>query len=153
MAIKSGATAIFCALFSTAALAQSPAPGGMPPPPAMNLANSSAMRFPQPVTVGDLLHREVQRPVESHDYLGRVEKIVRSKSGALQVVMSYGGFLAFGARQIAVPADAMVLVGQTMEVVAYTPDQLAHFPVFAAGDATPLPNSDIIKIGLAKPSH
>lgn len=119
----------------------------------MSLANSAAMRFPQPVRVGDLLHRQVLRPVESHDYLGRVEKVVRNKSGVLEVVIAYGGLLGFGARQIAVPVDAMVLVGQIMEVVAYTPKQLAHFPTFLAADATPLPDDAIIKVGLAKPSH
>ncbi len=44
--------------------AQSTTPGGMPPPPGMSLAESTAMRFPQPVRVGDLLGREVLRPVE-----------------------------------------------------------------------------------------
>ena len=52
--------------------AQSTTPGGMPPPPGMSLAESTAMRFPQPVRVGDLLGREVLRPVESQDILGRV---------------------------------------------------------------------------------
>ena len=146
-------TAVLFVLFSTVAFAQSPAPGGMPPPLGMSLADSAAMRFPQPVRVGDLLHREVLKPVESHDYLGRVEKIVRSKSGVLEVVIAYGGLFGFGSRLIAIPVDAMVLVGQIMEVVAYTPKQLAHFPTFSAIDATPLPDDAIIKVGLAKPSH
>ena len=34
--------------------AQSNTPGGMPPPPGMSLAESAAMRFPQPVRAGDL---------------------------------------------------------------------------------------------------
>ena len=34
-----------------AAHAQSATPGGMPPPPGMSLAESAAMRFPQPVRV------------------------------------------------------------------------------------------------------
>src|SRR5215469_7111364 len=58
--------------FSGAAHAQSATPGGTPPPPGMSLAESAAMRFPQPVRVGDLLGREVLRPVESQDVLGRV---------------------------------------------------------------------------------
>ena len=47
-------------------------------------------------------------------------------------MIAYGGLLGFGSRQIAIPVDAMVLVGQIMEVVAYTPKQLAHFPTFSA---------------------
>ncbi|MGD0108109.1 MAG: hypothetical protein ABSC06_29360 [Rhodopila sp.] len=100
--------------------AQSQTPGGMPPPAGMSLANSAAMRFPQPVRVGDLLDRDVLEPVESQTVLGTV---------------------------------GMVLLGQDMEVVAFTPRQLREFPTFSAGDATPVPADTIIKVGLAKPSH
>ena len=111
--------------------AQSPTPGGMPPPPGMSLADSAAMRFPQPVRVGDLLHRLVLRPVESQDILGRVQAVVRNAEGEVLVVMRFGGFLGLGSRLIAVPVDAMVLLGADMEVVAFTPKQLAAFPTFA----------------------
>ena len=125
----------------------------MPPPAGMSLAESAAMRFPQPVRVGSLLHKDVLQPVESQRFLGTVEQVVRGGDGALQVVIEYGGSLGFGARPIAVPVDAMVLVGQVMEVVAYTPEQLRAFPTFSAGDATPLSLDSIINVGLAKPSH
>lgn len=133
--------------------AQSPTPGGMPPPPGMTLAESAAMRFPQPVRVGDLLHRDVLRPVESQDLLGTVGQVVRNRDGTVEVVIDYGGFLGFGKRPIAVPVDAMVLLGQDMEVVAYTPEELGRFPTFTADGTTPLPPDTIIKVGLAKPSH
>ena len=44
----------FCLVSATTSVAraQSTTPGGMPPPPGMNLAESAAMRFPQPVRVG-----------------------------------------------------------------------------------------------------
>ena len=61
--------------------AQSTTPGGMPPPPGMSLTESAAMRFPQPVRVGDLIGREVLRPVESQDVLGRVR-------GSFAIVMA-----------------------------------------------------------------
>lgn len=140
-------------LLSHAAFAQSQAPGGMPPPAGMSLAESAAMRFPQPVQVGSLIHRDVLQPVESQRFLGTVEQIVRSGDGTLQVVIKFGGFLGFGARPIAVPVDGMVLVGQVMEVVAYTPEQLRAFPTFSGGSAVPLPLDSIISVGLAKPSH
>jgi hypothetical protein len=133
--------------------AQSTTPGGMPPPPGMNLAESSAMRFPQPVRVGDLLGREVLRPVESQDILGRVRGLVRDRDGRNMVVLDFGGFLGFGARPIAVPVDAMVLVGQDMEIVAFTPEQLRQFPTFSPSGTTEVANDTIIKVGLAKPSH
>jgi hypothetical protein len=133
--------------------AQSTTPGGMPPPPGMSLADSTAMRFPQPVRVGDLLRKDVLRPVASQQVLGHVRAVVRASDGTIQIVMSFGGFLGFGTRSIAVPVDAMVLVGQDMEVVAFTPKQLTGFPTFTGSGTTPVPPDTIIRVGLAKPSH
>jgi hypothetical protein len=133
--------------------AQSNTPGGMPPPTGMSLAQSTATRFPQPVRVGDLLGRDVLRPVESQDVLGRVRRLVRDRDGQIMVVVDFGGFLGFGARPIAVPVDAMVLLGQDMEIVAYTPDQLRQFPTFSPAGTTEITNDTTIKVGLTKPSH
>src|SRR5271170_5276597 len=114
-----------------AAYAQSATPGGMPPPPGMSLAESAAMRFPQSVRVGDLLGRQVLRPVESQDVLGRVRRVVRDANGQILVVVDFGGFLGFGSRPIAVPVDAMVLLGQDMEIVAFTGATSAIPDIFA----------------------
>lgn len=146
-------TLVFAGLGLAGAHAQSPMPGGMPPPSGMSLAQSAAMRFPQPVRVGDLLHRLVLRPVEAQTILGRVRAVVRNAQGDILVVMSYGGFMGFGGRSIAVPVDAMVLLGQDMEVVAYSPAQLAALPTFSSAGTTPAANDRTIKVGLAKPSH
>ena len=144
-----------CLLSATASTAdaQSATPGGMPPPPGMSLADSAAMRFPQPVRVGDLLGRQVLRPVESQDVLGRVRRVVRDGDGRIMVVVDFGGFLGFGARPIAVPVDAMVLLGQDMEIVAFTPEQLRQFPTFSPSGTTDVADDTIIRVGLAKPSH
>jgi len=140
-------------MFTATARAQSTTPGGMPPPTGMSLAQSAAMRFPQPVRAGDLLHRDVLRPVESQEVLGHVRAVVRDSSGNILVVIGFGGFLGFGSRPIAVPIDAMVLLGKDMEVVAYTPQQLRQFPTFSPVGTSPVPDDAMIKVGLAKPSH
>ena len=145
----------FCLVSATTSVAhaQSTTPGGMPSPPGMSLAESAAMRFPQPVRVGDLLGRDVLRPVESQDVLGRVRRLVRDRNGQIMVVVDFGGLLGFGSRPIAVPVDAMVLLGQDMEIVAFTPEQLRQFPTFSPSGAADLADDTIIKVGLAKPSH
>ena len=145
----------FCLVSATTSVAhaQSTTPGGMPPPPGMRLAESAAMRFPQPVRVGDLLGRDVLRPVESQDVRGRVRRLVRDRNGQILVVVDFGGFLGFGSRPIAVPVDAMVLLGQDMEIVAFTPEQLRQFSTFSPAGTTDVPDDTIIKVGLAKPSH
>jgi hypothetical protein len=140
-------------LIAAPVAAQSPMPGGMPPPAGMSLAQSAAMRFPQPVRAGDLLHRLVLRPVESQDILGRVRAIVRDAHGDVSVVMNFGGFYGFGGRLIAVPIDAMVLLGEDMEVVAYTPRQLASFPTFVSAGTVAVSDDAVLRVGLAKPSH
>lgn len=133
--------------------AQSATPGGMPPPPGMTLAQSMAMRFPQPVRAGDLIGRDVLRPVESQDIIGRVRALVRDPGGKVLVIIDFGGFLGFGARPIAVPVDAMVLLGADMEVDAYTPEQLRQFPTFSSAGTSEVAKDTILRIGLAKPSH
>ena len=146
---------VVCGMLAAAGAvhAQSTTPGGMPPPPGMSLKESAAMRFPQPVRVGDLIGREVLRPVESQDVLGRVRRLARDRDGRIMVVVDFGGFLGFGTRLIAVPVDAMVLLGQDMEIVAFTPEQLRQFPTFSPSGTTDVADDTIIKVGLAKPSH
>ena len=87
--------------------AQSPTPGGTPPPPGMSMATSAAMRFPQPVRVGDLLQRDVIQPVESQNFLGTLRQIVRNPDGTIAAVIDLGGFLGFGSRPVSVPVDAL----------------------------------------------
>jgi hypothetical protein len=69
------------------------------------------------------------------------------------VVVDFGGFLGIRSRPIAVPVDAMVLLGQDMEIVAFTPEQLRQFPPFSPVGTTPVDSDSVIKVGLAKPSH
>ena len=111
------------------------------------------MRFPQPVRVGDLLQRDVIQPVESQNFLGTVQQIVRNPDGTLAAVIDLGGFLGFGLRPVSVPVDALVLLGQVVEVDAFTPAQLKQLPTFWPGTAVPLPPDAVVKVGLAKPSH
>lgn len=111
------------------------------------------MRFRQPVRVGDLLGRDVLRPVESQDVLGRVRRLVRDGNGQIMVVVDFGGFFGFGRRSIAVPVDAMVLLGQDMEIVAFTPEQLQQFPTFLVSGTIDVAADTIIKVGIAKPTH
>jgi hypothetical protein len=47
----------------------------------------------------------------------------------------------------------MVLLGQDMEIVAFTPKQLQQFPTFSLSGTTDVADATIIKVGLAKPSH
>ena len=56
-------------------------------------------------------------------------------------------------RSVFVPVDALILLGQVVEVDAFTPAQLWQLPTHPAGTAAPLSPDATIKVGFAKPSH
>ena len=138
---------IVLALTSGSAAAQATVP--LPTP--SELAEAAAKRFPQPVRVGDLIGREVLQPTEAQHVLGRVEAVTTAADGMVSIVMSFGGFLGIDTRLIAVPVDAMALLGQYVAVVGFTPEQLSTFPTAPAGPATPAVAT--IRVGLVRPFH
>ena len=133
-------------LCSAGAVAQQAAPLGV------DTATFAAKRFPQPVRVGDLLHRTVLEPVESRRILGHVDRVIRFDGGGEAIVMNIGGFLGFGEHRIAVPLEAMVLLGGELEVLDFTPQQLRAFPAYS-GTGHVLDAEEMIHMGLAHPSH
>ncbi len=89
-----------CLLLAAApALAQTPVPA--------SVTEAAQKRFPQPVCVGDLIDRQVLRPVEQQDVLGRVASLVRLPDDATLVVVNVGGVLGLGTRPVGVPIAAM----------------------------------------------
>jgi hypothetical protein len=124
-----------------------------PAPPGMTLQEAAARRFPQPVRLGDLLGRQVLQPLESQPILGRVHAVVKQPDGTIDVIVDYGGLFGWFSHPIAVPVDAMALLGQYMEILDFTPAQLNQFKTFDDSLATPLPPDSIIRVGLARPSH
>ncbi len=135
----------------TSAWAQAPAPA-----PRMQsgetLAELAAAHYPQPVQVASLLHRTVLAASESRNVVGHVLGVVR-QDNQVKVVVDYGGVLGFGGRPVAVPVQAMVLILHSMEIVGLTPDQLRRLPTFDDAGATRLAPQDVIKVGLARPTH
>jgi hypothetical protein len=146
------ALATHAALVTLACLPTQSARAQEPAPPGVDLAAFAAKRFPQPVRVGDLTHRRVLRPTESRSVLGHVVAVIRADDGSYAVVIKYGGLWDFGGRDIAVPLDAMVLLGAELEVLDLTPDQLRRLPTYG-GAGRVLGADEIIHMGLAHPSH
>ncbi len=122
--------------------------------PAMAQQSSpAAARFPQPVRVGDLIHRAVLRPVEQQEVLGHVAGVVRRQDGVVLFVLNVGGVLGFGARPVAVPVAAVGLLGQYVALLGLTPKQLRAQPTFDPAGSTPMPADATIRVGLTRPFH
>lgn len=125
---------------------------------AQEATQQAARRFPQPVRVGDLIHRQVLRPVEWQTVLGRVEGVTRRADGAVLVVVDardagWRGALGLGARPVAVPADALALLGEYLALMDLTPDQLQALPTFDPAGTVPVLPGDTIRMGLVRPFH
>lgn len=124
-----------------------------PLPASAVLRERAAARFPQPVLVGALIDRQVLEPAERQDVLGRVATVGRGVDGGIVMVLRLGGVLGFGTRAVAVPIEAMVLMGEYVEVAAFSTAQLRALPTADESGVVPLPADAVIRVGLARPSH
>ena len=125
---------------------------------AQEATQQAAHRFPQPVRVGDLIHRQVLRPVEWQTVLGRVDGVARRADGAVLVVVDaqdagWRGTLGLGVRPVAVPSDALALLGEHLALMDLTPEQLRALPTFDPAGTAPVPPDDVIRMGLVRPFH
>ena len=124
-----------------------------PAVPGPDLAARAARRFPQPVRAGDLIRRQVLRPIEAQDVLGRVASVVRRPDGAVLIVVSLGGVLGLGTRPVAVPVEAAALLGEYVAVLDLSPEQLRALPTFDGAGTQPVAPDATIQVGLTRPFH
>lgn len=124
-----------------------------PPTPAASPAERAARRFPQPVRVGDLIRRQLLRPVVQQDVLGRIAGVVRRPDGAVLLVVDAGGVLGFGTRPVVVPMEVVALLGEYVALMDLTPEQLEALPTFDGAGTTPVTPDERIQVGLVRPFH
>ena len=123
------------------------APGQAP----THLTDRAARRFPQPVRVGDLHGRKLLGPAESQPVLGRVTRLVRRGDGGVSVVVRLSGW--FTARSVAIPVDAIGLLGEHVVLLDLTQDELRALPATDGASTADIPSDQAIRVGLAKPFH
>jgi hypothetical protein len=127
--------------------------GAVPAAAAPDLAQQAARRFPQPVIVGTLIGRDVLAPNEAQPILGHVAAVDRRPDGKIDMILRYGGVLGIGSRLIAVPVDAMALLGEYVAVVGYTPAELNRFPPADPAAEAAVSPGETIRVGLVGPFH
>jgi hypothetical protein len=69
----------------------------------------------------------------------------------VDIVIRTGATLGVGGRPVAVPIEAVALLGEHVALLDYSPAQLAALPTALPGAV--IPGSETIKVGLVKPFH
>ena len=105
-------------------------------------------RFPQPVRVGDLIGLPV---LDDGDVtLGRVRQVVRTPQGKIRLIVSYGGWLGWGARPVAVPIEVVGILGRQIAALDMPPAEFAAAPTWTAAEDRPIPADEHIRIALTR---
>jgi hypothetical protein len=103
-------------------------------------------RFPQPVRVGDLIGLPV---LDSNDRtLGYVRSVARTADGKINLIVSYGGFLGWGRRPVAVPIEVVAMAGRQIAALDMTRAEFEAAPAWNDPQSQSLPATETIRIGL-----
>lgn len=110
-------------------------------------AERMARRFPQPVRVGDL----VGWPLLDYDdvVLGHVRQVARTPDGATVLVCDVGGWFG-GSRQVAVPVEAVALIGRHVALLDLTPEELSERPTWSADGASIIAADTTIRLAISR---
>jgi hypothetical protein len=105
-------------------------------------------RFPQPVRVGDLIGLRV---LDDDDLtIGFVRQVVRTPENRIELVVSYGGWFGWGARDVAVPIEVVAILGRQLASIDMPRSEYATAPTWRRADATALPNDASIRVALGR---
>ncbi len=105
-------------------------------------------RFPQPVRVGDLIGLPLLD--DSSCTLGRVREVVRTADDKIELIVSYGGLLGWGARLVAVPIEVVGIQGRELASLDMPRSEYVAAPTWRNASAQVLPDDAMIKIALAR---
>ncbi len=103
-------------------------------------------RYPQPVKVGDL----IGLPLLDDDdrTLGRVQSVVRTAAGKIQLIVPYGGWLGWRQRLVAVPIEVVAIAGRQLAALDMTRAEFDSAPAWNDPQSQAIPASDVIRIAL-----
>ncbi|HEY7244988.1 MAG TPA: PRC-barrel domain-containing protein [Xanthobacteraceae bacterium] len=105
-------------------------------------------RFPQPVRVGDLIGLPVLDDGDST--IGFVRQVVRTPEGKVRLVVSYGRWFGWFGRLVAVPIEAVVILGRQLASVDMPPSEYAAAPTWQGKEAVTLQSEETIRVGLGR---
>jgi hypothetical protein len=135
-------------------IAQAMAQAMVPPTGADDAAHPMPMnermerRFPQLVRVGDLAGLPVLDDRAST--IGFVRQVVRTPQGAIELIVSCGGWFGRGSRLVAVPIQVVGIEGRQLVSLDMPRGDYAAAPTWQDTDATVLPDDASIRIALVR---
>jgi|SRR6516165_2967350 len=127
----------------------------MVPPTGMNDAQKPMpmeermhRRFPQPVRVGDLIGLPVLDDDDST--IGFVRQVVRTPDSKIKLIVPYSRWFGWFGRPVAVPIEAVVILGRQLASVDMSPSEYAAAPTWQGQDVLILQNDEIIQVALGR---
>jgi len=97
-------------------------------------------RFPQPVQVGNLTGLRV---LDDNDLtIGIVRHVVRTKEGEIRVIIAHSGPLGRGGRLVAVPIEAVAILGRQLASLDMQPEEYKSAATWEAAGAQVLPSEE-----------
>ncbi|HEY6258486.1 MAG TPA: PRC-barrel domain-containing protein [Xanthobacteraceae bacterium] len=105
-------------------------------------------RFPQPVRVRDLLGLPVLDDYDST--LGFVQQVVRTPQGKINLIVSYSSWFGWFGRPVAVPIEAVAILGRQLASLDMPPSEYAAAPTWQGTGATVVPSDATIRVALGR---
>jgi len=105
-------------------------------------------RFPQPVRVGDLIGLPVLDDDDST--IGFVRQVVRTPDSKIKLIVPYSRWFGWFGRPVAVPIEAVVILGRQLASVDMSPSEYAAAPTWQGQDVLILQNDEIIQVALGR---
>ncbi len=114
----------------------------------MSAAERMRRRFPQPARVGSL----IGLPVIDEDgrTLGYVRELVRTRQGAVKLIVSIGGWFGWGARTIAVSIEVLGIAGRQLVSLDMARSDYAAAPTWQQTDEQVISDNDNVRVALVR---
>lgn len=105
-------------------------------------------RFPQKVRAGDL----VGLPLLDFDdrTLGRVTAVARTAEGGIVLVVPVGGWFGQGGRPVAVPIEAVAILGRQIALLDIDREDLPEAATWRADAGTPVAADETLRIAITR---
>lgn len=105
-------------------------------------------RFPQPVKVADL----IGLPVLDYDdsTIGRVERVVRTTTGNILLIVPYGGWFGWGNRPVPVPIETVAILGRQLDALEMTREDFDKAPAWPASEGMTIDGREAIRIAISR---